>query len=245
MTNRMRVMTYNIRGGWGIDGQRSTERIAEVILDHAPDVLCLQEVHQRLPQSHFVDQPRRLERLLGLPVTFQANLKLGPGGYGLAVVSRFPVTSVQNHLLPSVREQRGVLQVGLATPGGPLTVFCTHWGLNGEERARQGARLAALVRDIPGPVIVCGDFNEEADAAGLRTLLEQTGLRDADAGRHRRTYPADKPTARIDYVFFSPALTLQDVSITQTPASDHLPLVADFSPDSSEGFSEPGSSAGV
>jgi endonuclease/exonuclease/phosphatase family metal-dependent hydrolase len=248
MTDRMRVMTYNIRGGWGIDGRRSTERIAEAVLDHAPDVLCLQEVHQRLPQSHFVDQPGRLERLLGLPVTFQANLKLGPGGYGLAVVSRFPVVTVQNHLLPSVREQRGVLRVTLATPHGPLTVFCTHWGLNGEERGRQGSRLATLVGEVFGPVVVCGDFNEESEkagAAGLRSLLEQTGMRDADAGQQRLTYPADKPTARIDYVFFSPALTLQDVSVTQTPASDHLPLVADFSPDFSEGFSGPGGSAGV
>jgi len=241
MTNKMRVMTYNIRGGWGIDGKRSTERIAEVILDHAPDVLCLQEVHQRLPQSHFVDQPGRFERLLGLPVTFQANLRLGPGGYGLAVVSRFPVVTTQNHLLPSVREQRGVLQVTLAPPGGPLTVFCTHWGLSGTERAGQGARLAALVGDVPGPVVVCGDFNERADAPGVQVLLEQTGLRDADADQNRLTYPADAPEARIDYVFFSPALTLRGVSVTQTSASDHLPLVVDFS----EGFSETTDSAGV
>jgi endonuclease/exonuclease/phosphatase family metal-dependent hydrolase len=224
----MRVMTYNIRGGWGIDGQRSTERIAEVVLAHAPDILCLQEVHQRLPQSRFVDQPARLQKALGLPVTFQANLRLGVGNYGLAVVSRYSVSTVQNHLLPSVREQRGVLEVCLTTEAGPLTVLCTHWGLNSAERERQSARLAELVAAAKGRVLVSGDFNERPDAPGMRSLLSKTGLLDADAAQNRLTYPADTPEARIDYILYSSELSLRAVFPVETPASDHLPLVADF-----------------
>ena len=224
----MRVMTYNIRGGWGIDGGWSTERIAEVISAQSPDIVCLQEVHQRLPQSRFVDQPARLQKAFGVPVVFQANLRLGVGKYGLALVSRYPVNTTQNHLLPSVREQRGVLEVNLTTETGPLTVFCTHWGLNGAERQRQGARLAELVQAASGPVIVCGDFNERPDALGIRALLAATGLSDADASQNRLTYPADTPEARIDYVLYSPSLILQSVSPLQTLASDHLPLIADF-----------------
>lgn len=224
----MRVMTYNIRGGWGMDGQWSTERIAEVVLEQAPDILCLQEVHQRLPQSRFVDQPGRLQKALGLPVVFQANLRLGVGAYGLALVSRYPVNSVQNHLLPSTREQRGALQVNLTTPTGLLTVFCTHWGLNGAERERQGARLAELVDAVAGPVLVCGDFNEGPEAAGISALRSRADLADADADLNRLTYPADTPAARIDYVLYSPSLTLQAVAPVSSQASDHFPVVADF-----------------
>ena len=202
----MRVMTYNIRGGWGSDGRKSTSRIAEVVREQVPDIVCFQEVHQRLPQSRFVDQPARLESELGMPFVFQANLRLGIGGYGVAVASRYPVRTVQNHLLPSVREQRSALQVMLETPAGLLTVFCTHWGLNGQERERQAARLAELVLGVPGPVLIGGDFNEGPDAAGIRLLLARTGLCDADAAQDRLTYPADKPESRIDYLFFSPEL---------------------------------------
>lgn len=226
-------MTYNIRGGWGIDGQRSTERIAEVILAQSPDILCLQEVHQRLPQSRFVDQPARLQKALGLPVVFQANLRLGLGRYGLALVTRYPVNTTQNHLLPSVREQRGVLEVHLTTEAGPMTVFCTHWGLNREERLRQGARLAELVQAASGPVLVCGDFNEGPDAPGIQAFLAATGLSDADAAQNHLTYPADTPEARIDYVFYSPSLILQSIFPQETLASDHLPLIADFGTDES------------
>lgn len=224
----MRVMTYNIRGGLGMDGERSTERIADVITAQAPDILCLQEVHQRLPQSRFVDQPSRFEHLLGLPVVFQANLRLGPGGYGLALISRYPVQTVQNHLLPSSREQRGVLQVVLRTPGGPLTVFNTHWGLSGPERERQGSRLAALIAEAGTPVIVCGDFNERIDAAGLRELLAQTGLKDSDAPLDRNTYPVNAPEARIDFVLHSPDLAARAVFVVETQASDHFPVAVDF-----------------
>jgi len=224
----MRVMTYNIRGGLGMDGQRSTERIAEVILAQDADIVCLQEVHQRLPQSGFSDQPGQLQKFLGLPVTFQANLRIGLGGYGLAVVSRYPVGTVQNHLLPSVREQRGVLEVRLDTPNGPLALFCTHFGLSGEERVKQAARLAELVSDAAYPVIVCGDFNERSDAPAVRLLLEQTGLVDADAALDRWTYPVNALEARIDYVFYSLSLACRELLVVETQASDHLPVVGGF-----------------
>ncbi len=211
-----------------MDGLRSTERIAEVILAQDADIVCLQEVHQRLPQSAFVDQPGQFEKFLGLPVTFQANLRIGLGGYGLAVVSRYPVGTVQNHLLPSVREQRGALEVRLDTPNGPLTLFCTHFGLNGEERVKQAARLAELVIGASYPVIVCGDFNERPNAPAVRLLRERTGLADSDAAQDRWTYPANALEARIDYVFHSPSLVCRNLSVIETEASDHLPLVGEF-----------------
>lgn len=224
----MRVMTYNIRGCLGMDRVRSAERICETILAQSPDIICLQEVHQRLPQSHFADNPKQFEKHLGLPVTFQANLRLGLGGYGVAVVSRYPVGTVQNHLLPSVREQRGVLEVRLDTPTGPIIVFNTHFGLSGDERVKQAASLAALVQSARYPVIVCGDFNERADAPAVRALLSQTGLSDADAVEDRWTYPTNALEGRIDYLFYSPPLTCQSVSVIESQASDHLPVVGEF-----------------
>ncbi len=211
-----------------MDGVRSAERIAEVVSAQDADVICLQEVHQRLPQSGFQDQPRQLEKHLGLPVTFQANLRIGVGGYGLAVASRYPVGAVQNHLLPSVREQRGVLEVRLDTPTGPVALFCTHFGLSGEERVKQAASLAELVQAATYPVIVCGDFNERSDAPAIRTLLSQTGLADADAIQDRWTYPTNALEGRIDYLFYAPLLTCQSVSVVESQASDHLPVVGEF-----------------
>ena len=207
---------------------RSAERICEIILAQSPDIVCLQEVHQRLPQSHFADNPKQFEKHLGLPVTFQANLRLGVGGYGVAVVSRYPVGTVQNHLLPSVREQRGVLEVRLDTPTGPIVVFCTHFGLSGAERVKQASSLATLVQAARYPVIVCGDFNERSDAPAVRALLSETGLSDADAAEDCWTYPTNALEGRIDYLFYSPPLVCQSVLVVDSQASDHLPVVGEF-----------------
>ncbi len=213
-----------------MDGVRSAERVAETILAQDTDIVCLQEVHQRLPQSGFQDQPKQFEKHLGLPVTFQANLRIGVGGYGLAVISRYPIGTVQNHLLPSIREQRGALEVRFDTPAGPIIVFCTHFGLSGEERVKQAVSLAALVQAASHPVLICGDFNERADAPTVRALLSQTGLSDADAAEDRWTYATNALEGRIDYLFYSPSLTCQSVSVIESQASDHLPVVGEFEP---------------
>ena len=179
-------MTFNIRGGLGMDGRRSTERIAEAVAAQSPDVVCFQEVHQRLPWSGFVDQPRRLQKSLGMPLVFQRNLNIGIGGYGLAIASRLPILSTRRHFLPSVGERRGALEVTVQTPTRPVAVWCTHWGLREDERERQAAQMAAWLAAAPGPRIVCGDFNERADAPALRRLLAETGLRDSGAQATRR-----------------------------------------------------------
>ena len=194
----MRVMTYNIRGGLGMDGRRNTARIADAVLEWSPDIVCFQEVHQRLPQSGWADQPRQLGRLLRMGFTFQSNLRIGWGNYGVGVASRYPVRSVRRHRLPSRGEPRGALEVVLDMPNGGVTVFCTHWGLDRKQRTAQAERLASLVAAAPRPVLVCGDLNDAPDVDYVQDFLQRTGLIDAGAAGQAPTYPSDAPMSRID-----------------------------------------------
>ena len=221
-------MTYNIRGTKGMDNRRSAKRIADVIRASGAQIVCLQEVHQRLFYSRMVDQPKVLARSLGMKVAFQVNLRIGIGNYGNAVLTSLELVRTQSHSLTSKGEQRGALEVGLMTPDGPLTVFCTHFGLDGDERATQGRELAALVNAAPAPRIVCGDFNEEARAEGVMELIGSAGLIDAYAGGPP-TFDAVNPTSRIDFIFHDPSVAVHSISLIDTLASDHLPIVADLS----------------
>lgn len=222
----MQVMTYNIRGGLGMDGIRSTERIAQVVQEQAPDIVCFQEVHQRLPWSGMVDQPRRLGRLLRMRFIFQANLNFGVAGYGVGIATRYPVIAKKKHLLPSVGEQRGALEVSLEAPTGKLTVICTHWGLSKEERSRQAEALSDIALSAEGPILLCGDLNDRPFDAGVRTLLERTRLQDAGVDGDRLTFPVGAPNLRIDYILYSPELRMKFMSVIETAASDHYPLIA-------------------
>ncbi len=228
----MRVMTYNIRGGLGTDGRRDIRRIAGVVRAWEPDVVCFQEVHQRLPWSGFADQPRRLRSLLGRAFVFQANVRylFGVGGYGLGIATAYPVLRVVRCHLPSHGERRGVLQVEMGTPAGPLTVLCTHWGLKREERARQAAKMGEWLGRVERPVVVCGDLNETPETDAVQRLVSVSGLRDAGADRNEPTYAADDPKARIDVILHSPDLALHRTVVIESQASDHYPLLADFGP---------------
>lgn len=228
----MRIVTYNTRGSLGLDMVRSTRRIADVVRSLSPDVVCFQEIHKRLLTSGREDQPEALSVLLARPFLFQRNVRFGFGGYGVGIAMRGTLLERKEHFLPSKKEQRGALEIRLRDVGGlkAVTVFCTHWGLQSEERKQQAEALAALVCAAPRPIVVCGDLNEAAGDAGVRLLLASTGLIDAGAQSNQPTFVSDNPTVRIDYCLYSPELQATRVEVASHFASDHLPLMVDLEP---------------
>ncbi len=227
----MRIVTYNIRGGLGMDGRRETARIADFVRTLAPDIVCFQEVHQRLPWSGWTNQPRILARRLGMRFVFQPCIWLPWGGYGLGIATRFPVRRVKRFRLKSAREPRGALCVQVETPHGPLSVFCTHWGLDTNERTLQARQMAGWVRAISHPVVVCGDLNDLPSASYIQSFVREACLRDAGQEENAPTYPSDAPRARIDVVLHPAVWSASRVFTAASLLSDHLPLVADLSYD--------------
>lgn len=224
----MRIITYNIRGGLGMDERRDTARIADFVLALSPDIVCFQEVHQRLPWSGWINQPRILAKRLKMRFVFQANVRLPWGGYGLGIATRLPIQHIKRYRLPGRGEPRGVLRVRIAASQGPLDVLCTHWGLDEKERTKLARWTQALAEVTHTPVIVCGDLNDVPEAGYVQSLLRQAGLADAGQAENAPTYPSDAPRARIDVVFCPAMWTVTRAFTVASPLSDHLPLVVDL-----------------
>jgi endonuclease/exonuclease/phosphatase family metal-dependent hydrolase len=224
----MRIVTYNTHGSLGMDGVRSTPRIAETLRPLSADVVCFQEIFERIPPP-LEDQPARLAALLNRQFTFQRCLDFAFGGYGIGIAAPVAGQSFQ-HILPSGREQRGALELRLRGVGGlaSVTIFCTHWGLDAEERKLQAEALANLVNAAPRPVVVCGDLNEPFGGAAVRDLLERASLLDSDAASNRPTFTSTDPTQRIDYILHSPDLRVASLEVVASTGSDHLPVMADL-----------------
>ena len=68
--SQVRVLTYNIRHGQGMDGRVDLSRVADVIRRLEPDVVALQEVDQATTRAGGVDQAAELGRLTGLHSAF-------------------------------------------------------------------------------------------------------------------------------------------------------------------------------
>ena len=211
-----------------MDGVRSTPRIAETLRPLSADVICFQEIYERIPPP-LEDQPAKLAALLNRRFTFQRCVDFAIGGYGNGIAA--PVIGESfHHILPSGKEQRGALELRLRGVGGlsSVTVFCTHWGLDAGERKLQAEALANLVNAAPRPVVVCGDLNEAFGGEAVRYLLARSGLIDSDAGGNRPTFTSTNPTVRIDYILHSPDLRAASFEVVASTASDHLPVMADL-----------------
>ena len=220
-------MTYNIRGGLGMDSKRSIARIAEVIREANVQIVCLQEVHRFLPPSIHIDQAKRLGKYLGMRYVFQKNFSIGLAGLGNAILSSFDIISHSSHSLTSQGEPRGLLECKLQTPKGKLTVFCTHLGLDAQERVAQAGEIAAVVNTANGAKVLCGDMNEVISASAVSKLVASTDLIDALPNEFL-TYPSDSPTHRIDFVFCDPLVRVISTQNIKTNASDHLPVIVEI-----------------
>lgn len=228
----LRVMAYNIHHGEGTDGRLDLERIARIVLEAKPDVVCIQEVDKGLSRTERKDFPAIFEELLSMKGVYGPNYFFDGGEYGNATFSRFPIVDHENHALPGPpgAEPRGTLRVTIDVNGTGVDIFNIHWGLWPDERAEQGRALLAHVRDMP--TLIAGDFNEDEKGAGLAALLKR--FRDtASAPAHGGYpgYPAFTPRRRIDFILASPGLASLRFAVLDGPeiavASDHRPVMAD------------------
>ncbi len=236
-TATIRVLSYNIRHGRGLDDRVDLERIARVIRESKADLVALQEVDRHVPRSGKFDQPKELAWLSGMHVAFGKNIDLNGGEYGNAVLSRFPIELQTNHLLPRVgdSEQRGLLEVRVRIDGRPLIFCSTHFDHRSEDRERLASAESLrsfVVRQRSVPLIVAGDFNAVPDSRVIRAIVSV--LRDSSgASTDQRTFtiPANAPHRKIDYILYRdhPSLRCTEFRVVpEAAASDHRPVTALF-----------------
>ncbi|MBT9588385.1 endonuclease/exonuclease/phosphatase family protein [bacterium] len=228
----MRIMTYNIRSGRGLDGRLNLDRIAQVIAAENPDVVALQEVDCKRRRTRHQDQAQMLAKQLGYHCAFVAARRWQQGEYGNALLSRFPLLECQRVLLPKPLrlpvEARCMMQLTLAVPGGELHIWNTHLGLLAAERRLQVQLLLQHFLHQPDRrLILCGDFNarpRSKEITGLGLHLQRV--------LSHRTFPGFLPVVHLDHVFHSQHLrvvrTFVPKSLLARRASDHLPLVVDM-----------------
>jgi endonuclease/exonuclease/phosphatase family metal-dependent hydrolase len=241
---RLTVMSYNIHVGVGMDKKLDLKRIADVIKLYGCDLVGLQEVDRGVERTGRVDEIKELARLTGMDYAFAHNLDYQGGQYGVAVLSRFPILAIDHRRYANTRERerRGFIRVEVEVKGRRLNFVTTHLDYQyADGRLFETRQMLDALKDVRGPLVVTGDFNEEPTGKAYE-LMGGAGF--ADGWRRSRgpsaefpgdgaTYPADKPAKRIDYVFYRglgedrPPKDDEDASqaVPDTLASDHRPVV--------------------
>lgn len=238
-----RLLTYNVHRCVGVDRRLDVGRIAAVIAEHEPDIVCLQELDVGRARTGYVDQARSIADRLAMSYHFHPAMKVEAELYGDAILTHLPERLVRSGGLPSVRgvpglEPRGALWAAVEIGGVTLNVFNTHLGLVPREQRLQAAALAGEHwlghPDCAGPTLLTGDFNATSITRPYQTLARKLadcqrllGLRPTV-----KTFPSSFPAIRIDHCFVSPEILVTGVKAPFSPlarmASDHLPLIVDF-----------------
>jgi len=228
MPESLRVMTYNIRHGQGMDDKISLERVAMNIVTAGADLCGIQEVDRYMPRSGLADQARRLAKLCGMHYVFASNLKLPFfATYGTAILSRWPIIYSHNYSLPGTGEPRGLLKTLILHRHQEINFFTTHLGLKEEERAEQAHLIKNIISECDKPVIFTGDLNDVTDGGVAEVLLTENMKNCLPAGANQLpTFPSANPQKQIDFIFFDGPWVVDNVWTVNSKASDHLPMVA-------------------
>jgi endonuclease/exonuclease/phosphatase family metal-dependent hydrolase len=233
---RFRVATYNVHGCVGADTRFDLERVATVIQELGADVVMLQEVGDHVGRGPTVNQAHVLAERLGMEYAVGYTMPTGPWGYGNVVLSAAPIVDVMRYdLSVDGREPRGCLRVEMKIDGQIVTALALHLGLAWGERRRQIDKLLGPdgpVADLPGPLVLGGDFNDWPPGPVSRMLGRS--LTDAawPTMDFRATFPARFPILRLDRLYSRGAVSVAGYHVHRTPlarvASDHLPVVAEY-----------------
>lgn len=231
----LRVMTYNIHVGVGMDKKLDLQRIADVINNEHPDLVGVQEVDRGVKRTEGRDEIAELAKMTRMDYAFAHNLDYQGGQYGVAILSRFPIATIDHRKYENRREaeRRGMIRVQVEIGNKTINFVTTHLDYQYEDgRIFETEQMLKFLENIKGPLIVVGDFNDEP-AGGAYKLMISTFAdawilsRSKDQGL---TYPSDKPVKRIDYIFTRRAdgIKAKKAWTVNTPASDHLPVVVDL-----------------
>lgn len=237
-----RLLTYNVHRCVGVDRQLDVARIAAVIAEHEPDIVCLQELDVGRARTGGVDQAHAIAEHLSMGFHFHPAMQVEEELYGDAILTHRPERLIRAAALPTLNgmrlEPRGALWSAIDFDGTEVHVFNTHLGLVPREQRMQAAALVGrdwlAHPERRGPTILAGDFNATSITRPYQTLTRHL----ADAQRSLglkpsvKTFPSAFPAIRIDHCFVSPQVRVTGVRAPFSPlarmASDHLPLIMDF-----------------
>ncbi len=232
---QLRVMSYNIHVGVGMDKKLDLQRIADVINAQHPDLVGLQEVDRGVKRTEGKDEIAELAKLTSMQFAYAHNLDYQGGQYGVAILSRFPIRNSDHRKFENRREaeRRGMIRAEVDVNGRLVNFVTTHLDYQFEDgRTFETEQLLSFLHSVNGPIIIVGDFNDEPSGGAYRLI--SSSFSDAwidgknkDAGF---SYPADKVAKRIDYIFLrrTDRTKVKKVWTLATLASDHIPVVADL-----------------
>jgi endonuclease/exonuclease/phosphatase family metal-dependent hydrolase len=225
-------MTYDLHSGFNTKGKLNIEEIARVIENNRPDIVALQEVSRGWVVNGGVDMLEWLSKRLNMPYVFEPT---ADPFWGNAILSRYPILAYSKEDLtpPNLLVHHGfvtaLIDIGNGENLKVITTDLQDVTEDVEIRQSQSRTITNFLKSMDDKrIVIMGDMNAQPNGPEI-LMFRQANL--TDVGERIKphltyTFASDNPNKRIDYIWISPDLQAQDVSVPLSTASDHLPVVA-------------------
>lgn len=221
----LRVATYNVHQFVDASGAYNLRAVARLLRGRGLGVVGLQETEGARITAGNVHGVRWLAAALGRHYHPGPDTRVG--GYGVALLSAWPIRDVEVVELPTDGTvSRPAMRATVEHPDGAFPVVVAHLEVAGDVRVAQARRVVELV-DGAARAVVLGDFNATPDEAVIETMTGSFTDAWAAAGEGDGfTYSAGRPRRRIDYVF-ARGFDATDAAVFGGPdVSDHRAVSA-------------------
>jgi endonuclease/exonuclease/phosphatase family metal-dependent hydrolase len=235
VAQNLRVLCYNIHhcNPPSISGKIDIDAIAKVIKAQDPDLVALQEVDVNTIRSGKINQASLLAEKLKMNFFFAKAIGHEGGDYGVAILSKYPISESVIHRLTTQTgtngEPRVLAAVIVTLPGGKKIRFgSTHLDAQKTDTNRllQVKELNAIAQKEKLPFIIAGDLNAMPGSAPIN-LFDEQFTRTCENCEF--TIPVINPKRTIDFVAFNKLDNFEVIShqvIPERYASDHLPVLS-------------------
>jgi endonuclease/exonuclease/phosphatase family metal-dependent hydrolase len=221
------VATYNLAGlKFGVEVAAAA--LLQAAAGPPPDVALLQECGSRTNLRHFARliggetvSTHRLFNRVRNAVLFRPPWRIS----GTPIIRDLPSNGATY--------PRGFIVAPLQADGLQLHAVSAHLGLVAEERRKHAIELTESVTGLEGSMVLGADLNEGPRGPVVRIITDRVGEAFHTSGyAPGNTFPADRPRARIDFLFASPDVRVLRAWVGQGPVvmrgSDHVPVLAEM-----------------
>lgn len=234
----LRILTYNVHH-CNPPGKNIIDlpAIVNAVKESNASIVALQEIDVNTSRSgKELDQAAAIAKECGMYFCFGKAIDFAGGAYGVAILSKYPISEVETMLLSKnadpKTEQRVLLTARLAIGKNKFIRFAsTHLDVvNETNREQQVNEIIKKLNNDSLPFIIGGDFNATPNSNAIN-LLDKTFQR--SCRECAPTVPHDIPTETIDFIAFDKRYARsikieKHFVINETYASDHRPVYAEL-----------------
>ena len=231
--SQLRVASYNIQHGVGMDNKLDYKRIASVLENINPDVIAVQEVDS---MTHRTDNTYSLGEIanhMSYYASYAPAISFDGGKYGIGILSRKRPIRTEQHALPGREEARTLLVAEF----DDYVFAATHLSLTEADLMASLDIIENIAKKYSKPFIIAGDLNAQPDSPFIQQLEKNFYI----CNHKGKSWPADNPKECLDYIAVykrhneaqhhpnvgKPAVTLHS-EVVNTLASDHRPIFTDI-----------------